>query len=204
MKKFIHFDVNDNLHKLLYVLVILFSIIIIPIFIVLLVPSFNFGGSRYGAIITHLNENYRMAEIGWISFLLFIIIMIYLTTTQVDNMYTKLGMISIFFLLIYIFAFPVITVINIILELSIDNPPYINDINSAFPVGNNLEKSYNIIKNEYLEYDKLYKADCIRKNNPGLGAIEKSKKDDNCWRAIYLKKAGVLFDDMRVHFPNTM
>lgn len=204
MKKFIIFDINDNLQKLLIGLIILFTTAILPIFIVLFVPSFNLGGSNLGMIITYLNDKCYLSEFGWMSYLLFFIIMAYLSFTQIEDPYKKIGGIILCIFLIYILAFPIITLINIILICNINNPPFITNISNNFPDNDKLEMSYLDIKNEYNNYDKLYQIECIRKSNPGLGPIEKSKKDDNCWRAVYLKKIGKILPEMEQFFPKTI
>jgi len=66
-----------------------------------------------------------------------------------------------------------------------------------------IEKNSTIIINEFKNYSKNNKPECIRKSNPAF-TIERNINDDNCWRALYLKKIGKIDNNMIQYFPNTI
>lgn len=81
------------------------------------------------------------------------------------------------------------------------NPPFIHEYKSLFPASVSLEFHVNDIRREYDVYNANYTVDCIHKNNPGF--VIQVSKDQNCWRALYLKKAGKIDDSIKSYFPVT-
>jgi beta-hydroxylase len=105
--------------------------------------------------------------------------------------------------MIYLPTLPLINIITLFLSLIYKNPPFITDYHDIFPSSIDIEENSNIIINEFKSYTKNHKPDCIRKTNPGF-KIENNSRDDNCWRALYLKKIGKIDDNMAQYFPNTI
>jgi beta-hydroxylase len=84
-----------------------------------------------------------------------------------------------------------------------NNPPFVSNYNNIFPSSVEIEKNSSIIISEFKNYTKNNKPECIRKTNPGF-KIENNSNEDNCWRAVYLKKIGKIDNNMIRHFPNTI
>jgi len=104
--------------------------------------------------------------------------------------------------MIYLPTLPLINIITILLCLIFNNPPFIKNHHTEFPPSLELERKSSSIINEFNTYTKNNKPDCIRKTNPGF-TIEKNSKEDNCWRALYLKKLGKIDNNIIQYFPNT-
>jgi beta-hydroxylase len=105
--------------------------------------------------------------------------------------------------MIYLPTYPLINIINFFLCVIYKNPPFIHEYHDIFPSSIKLENNATIIINEFENYIKNNKPDCIRKTNPGF-KIENNSIDNNCWRALYLKKVGKIDNDMIKYFPNTI
>jgi beta-hydroxylase len=90
-----------------------------------------------------------------------------------------------------------------ILSLLYNNPPFIHNYHKIFPSSVEIENNANVIINEFKSYVKNNKPECIRNSNPGF-RIENNSTDDNCWRALYLKKAGVIDNHIIQQFPHTI
>jgi beta-hydroxylase len=105
--------------------------------------------------------------------------------------------------MIYLPTIPLINIITIFLCLNYKNPPFINNYYNVFPSSIQIEKKSKIINNEFKNYIKNNKPDCIRKTNPGF-KIENNSNNNNCWRALYLKKIGKIDNNMIKYFPNTI
>jgi beta-hydroxylase len=107
--------------------------------------------------------------------------------------------------MIYLPLMPILNVINVILLLSLNNPPFIQNITDEFELNTVLEENYKEIRNEYIKYNDKKKIDCFRYNNPLLSNIDTiDLKNDYCWRMLYLKKAGVIVKDIIPYFPKTI
>jgi beta-hydroxylase len=101
--------------------------------------------------------------------------------------------------------FPILNLINTILIFSLNNRPFIKNIDQEFPENRLFEKNYKIIKNEFIKYNQKEKIDCFRKSNPILGNIDSIDiNNDYCWRTLYLKRTGKLIKDKISYFPKTM
>jgi beta-hydroxylase len=105
--------------------------------------------------------------------------------------------------MIYLPTFPLINIITLFLCLIYRNPPFISDYRNIFPSSMEIERNSSVIIREFKNYSKNNKPDCIRKTNPGF-KIENNSNDDNCWRALYLKKIGKIDNNMIKYFPNTI
>ena len=97
-----------------------------------------------------------------------------------------------------------LNIINLILIILLDNPPFLNDIDKEFTLNKQLESNYKIIKNEFINYDG--NIECFRKSNPLLSNIDTLDINNNlCWRTLYLKKIGkIISDETTKMFPNTL
>jgi beta-hydroxylase len=100
-----------------------------------------------------------------------------------------------------------LNILNIILLIFLNNPPFISDINKEFPSNKLFEHNYQEIKKEFNEYNHHHKNEinCFRSNNPLLSNIDTiDPKNNYCWRTLYLKKTGKIIEDKTKHFPKTM
>jgi len=156
-------------------------------------------------ILKYINYEIIIQFISWVSYLFLFLLLIYLNITQTRNIYIKIVLTLIFLILIYMPIFPILNIINLILILFIDNPPFIDEIEKEFPLNNLFEKKYNIIKEEYSNYNKNQIIDCFRYSNPLLSNIDTIDVNNNyCWRTLILKKAGKIIDEQKPFFPKTM
>lgn len=89
--------------------------------------------------------------------------------------------------MIYLPTIPLLNIIIIFLCFTYKNPPFMYNYKTIFPASIEIEKNSQSIINEYKTYIKNNNPECIRKNNPGF-KLENNSINDNCWRAIYLKK----------------
>jgi beta-hydroxylase len=83
------------------------------------------------------------------------------------------------------------------------NPPFLKNYHDIFPSSVEIENNSSVIISEFKRYNKENKPECIRKNNPGF-KIENGSDNDNCWRALYLKKIGKIDNNFIKYFPNTI
>jgi len=70
-----------------------------------------------------------------------------------------------------------------------------------YPELYNIEANADNIIHEFNEYMNKYSARCIRESNPGF-KIETTNSTENCWRAIFLKKVGIIQNEYVSLFPN--
>ena len=158
-------------------------------------------------ILKYVNYEILFQYISWFSYLLIFVIFIYINLTQTRSLFYKILFTLIFFLCIYLPIFPILNILNIILLIFLQNPPFISDINNEFPSNKLFENNYQEIKTEFKEYNHHHKKEinCFRSNNPLLSNIDSiDPKNDYCWRTLYLKKTGELIEDKMKHFPKTM
>jgi beta-hydroxylase len=104
--------------------------------------------------------------------------------------------------MIYIPTLPLLSLITIYLSLYYKNTPFITNYYQIFKPSIQIEKNSKIIIREFKNYINNKKPECIRKNNPGF-KIENNSDDNNCWRALYLKKYGKIEKNIIKYFPNT-
>jgi len=104
--------------------------------------------------------------------------------------------------MIYLPTLPLLNIITLYLCLIYKNPPFITNYHNIFPSSIEIENNSKNIINEFKNYTKNNKSECIKKTNPGF-KIENSSIEDNCWRALYLKKIGKIDSTMIEYFPNT-
>jgi beta-hydroxylase len=181
-------------------------LIILSLFILIeLVPHFipNYNKLLLYKYHKYTNTHFYLAQICWLSYLLFFIILIYLIIIT-KKIYYKPFLVILCILFIYLPLIPILNIFNIILLLFIRNPSFIKDIEYEFPQSINIENGYNQIRKEYEYYEKNNNIDCMNKINPFIRRIEDIKSGNNCWRSLYLKRHGKLVENMKPYFPNTM
>jgi len=196
---------NNVINNIIIIILILLSITeIIPIVLTIFIPSLCYGCTSIGKLQQYLNSKYNLGYISSIAFILLIIYFIYLCTLFKNN-YIKYSFIFLLFCLIYISTIPILNIFSIILTLHYHNPPFIKNYYDIFPSSINIEKNANMIIHEFNNYIKDNKPDCIRKLNPGFKIeINNTENTENCWRALYLKKIGVIDNNLKKYFPNTL
>jgi beta-hydroxylase len=191
-----------NTSIILLVLIALTLIELIPYLLTIIFPNLCYGCTTIGKLQQQLNENINLGYISWFSYTVLFIYFIYLSSRFKNILYRYS---SIFFCLfmIYLPTLPLINIITIFFRMIYKNPPFINDYQNIFPSAIEIENNSNIIISEFKNYTKNNKPNCIRKSNPGF-KIENNSNDDNCWRALYLKKIGKIDNNMIQYFPNTI
>ena len=184
-------------------IVILLTIIeLIPFLLTILFPNVCYGCTNLGKIHLYLNKNIKLFYISWFCYIFLFIYGIYLSTRFKNNI-LKYSSILFCLIMIYLPTIPLVNIITIILCLIYKNPPFINDYHDIFPYLLEIEGNSSSIITEFKTYTTNNKPDCIRKTNPGF-IIEINSDDQNCWRAIYLKKIGKIDNNMIKYFPNTI
>jgi beta-hydroxylase len=192
-----------KLINLILGIVIAFTLIeLLPFLITILFPNLCYGCTYIGKFQQYLNETIHLGYISWFAYLTLFIYFIYLSTHLKDNA-LKYGSIFLCLFMIYLPTLPIINIITICLCLIYNNPPFVSNYNNIFPSSVEIEKNSSIIISEFKNYTKNNKPECIRKTNPGF-KIENNSNEDNCWRAVYLKKIGKIDNNMIRHFPNTI
>jgi len=192
----------NTFNIILGIIIALTLIELLPCFITILFPNLCYGCSRIGKIQQYLNEMINLGFISWFSYTLLGIYFIYLSSRLKNNI-LKYSSILLCLFMIYLPTFPLINIITLFLCLIYRNPPFISDYRNIFPSSMEIERNSSVIIREFKNYSKNNKPDCIRKTNPGF-KIENNSNDDNCWRALYLKKIGKIDNNMIKYFPNTI
>jgi len=182
----------------LCVLIFLVLIEMIPYALTILLPQLCYGCTTIGKYQQKLNESIHLSKITWLIYLFLFIYLIYVSSYW-KNPILKYGSILFSLFMIYLPTMPFIVIINIIMMCYYKNPPFIYDYHTLFPTSIDLEKNADNIIREFKDYKQT--ADCIRKTNPGY-KIEVNSTKDNCWRAHYLKKSGVMNEEI-TSFPIT-
>jgi len=134
------------------------------------------------------NENAYIGNLEKLTILLIIWYHIIPVMRMNINIFIKLIISFIIFIIPFIMLFPILSIYNLILLLAFNNKPFLVDINNVFPENKELEENYRTKYKEELDriYEQHNDVDCIAKNNPGF-RIGMSKTPDKCWRAIYIK-----------------
>ncbi len=183
------------------ILIIIFLMEILPVLITILFPKLCYGCTSIGKFQQYLNEVINLGYISWISYTLLFIYFIYLSCQLKNNI--KYFLILLCVIILYLSTGPLLIIIDLFLSCIFKNPPFIHDYHSVFPPSIEIENNANTIIKEFKNYTKINTPDCIRKTNPGF-KIENNSDDNNCWRALYLKKIGKIDNNMIEHFPNTI
>lgn len=165
-------------------------------------PNLCYGCTSIGKLHQYLNVNIHLAYISWFSYILLIIYLIYLSTKFKNNVIKYLSILFYLFI-IYLPTLPLINIITLLLSIVYNNPPFIQNYHTIFPSAVKIEENSDIIIKEYKNYVKNNKPDCLKASNPGL-KIESNRIENNCWRALYLKKMGKIDNNIIQHFPNTI
>jgi beta-hydroxylase len=94
--------------------------------------------------------------------------------------------------------------VTLFLILLYKNPPFVYNYKEEFPASIYIEKKTDLIINEYKKYISTNDAECLRKSVPGFTIENVDSNKTNCWRAIHLKKYGIIDEEMKYHFPETV
>ena len=182
-------------------IVILILIELLPYVITIIFPDLCYGCTTIGKFQQYLNITIYFNTITWFAYILLLSYFIYLSALLKNNIF-KYFCIFICLFMIYLPTMPLINIITIMLCNIYKNPPFIHKYYDIFPSSIKIEKNSSIIINEFKKYYKHKKTYCLRKTNPAF-KIENTNDKDNCWRALYLKKIGIIDTDMVKYFPNT-
>ena len=183
------------------ILVIFVLIEGIPIILTLLFPSLCYGCSSIGQLHQYLNSLCGLSYINYMAYFVLLLYLAYLSTSLRNKWYTALSIV-LCALAIYVPLWPLLNIITILQICIYRNGPFIPARVLEFPASQSIEASADKIIQEYDAYMRTSEGGCIRAANPGF-SIEITEKDDACWRAIYLKKVGVIDETMRSAFPAT-
>ena len=171
---------------ILYILLFFVLIELVSYTVTLLFPSICWGCTTLGKIQQYLNANFHLVYISWFSYTALVIYSIYVASKWKDTFF-KYGSIVFLLALIYIPTIPITNIINLIMNISYKNPPFIQDYHTEFPASVAIENQAITIIDEFKQYTSVYKPDCLRKTNPAF-KVEVSEKEENCWRALHIKK----------------
>lgn len=187
---------------ILLIIISLTLIEIIPYFITIIFPNLCYGCTNIGKFQQYLNKEINLGYISWFSYTLLFLYFIYLSM-QLKHNIQKYSLIFICLFMIYLPTLPILNIITLYLCLIYKNPPFVTNYHNIFPSSIEIENNSKNIIREFKNYTKNNKAECIKKSNPGF-KIENSSIEDNCWRALYLKKIGKIDSKMIEYFPNTI
>lgn len=182
------------------------SLELVPLIITVLIPSFCYGCTDLGKFHQELNNKFGLSYFNFIAMLLLFLYLIYLTVVSKYGLALKLFIITICFLCIYLPVFPIINPLNLLMCALCDNPPFINDRYATFPASKNIEAGASKIIAEYHKFSKNNEAVCITEVAPGFRVENRTPEAElanNCWRTLYLKRAGVISADVAKDFPET-
>ena len=187
---------------LIIVLLLLSFIEVSPIIATIIKPNLCYGCTRIGKLHQKLNVNIKLAYINWLAYTVLVIYIVYIYSKR-SNLVFKLlyYILAVFMLLLPVM--PIANIITFILSAYYDNPPFIKEYNEVFPQSQKIESSYADILSEYNNFSSKDKAECIKKSNPGF-TIENGSTDENCWRGLFLKKAGKFDENYYNLFPKTI
>ena len=198
-KKYMH---SNHLGIICILLLVTLSLIeMVPFLMTFLFPKLCYGCTDIGKLQQYLNNKLNLSYISWASYTCLIIYLIYLSSQLKHAM--KYILIFFCILMIYIPTVPILIWIDMLLWVIFKNPPFIHDYHKVFPPSIEIENNSTTIINEFKKYTEINTPECIRKTNPGF-KIENNSDDDNCWRALYLKKIGKIDNNMIQYFPNTI
>ena len=182
-------------------LILLSLIEIIPYLVTILFPNLSYGSTKIGKLQQELNYKIHLGYINWIAYTLLFLYIMYISYDKKKKLISFV-IIAFCLLCIYVPTLPLVNLITIFLSLCYQNSPFIKKYENVFPQSKRIENSSSTIINEFKEYIKNNKIDCIRKTNPGF-KIEKTNDKNSCWRALYLKQTGTIVTEMIKHFPVT-
>ena len=194
------------LYTLLITLFVLSMIEIVPILAFTLNPKISIGSTRLLSLYNMIDK-YKLNHVGWFSYLLFFVLLIVVVFEHFRSIPVRIILTLVLVLCIVIPGLPILSLINVILEFTVKNPPFIHDYRDIFPAAKQIEESYDNILREYKAYEKSHrkKIDCIKENNPGFRIEKKLNPNDaNCWRSVYLKRGGKVDKVMKKYFSRTM
>jgi hypothetical protein len=130
-----------------FVFIILFISLLLSLFNIYRLTNFllfpdNNNHLSTEEILKYVNYEILFQYISWFSYLLIFVIFIYINLTQTKSLFYKILFTLIFFLCIYLPIFPILNILNIILLIFLNNPPFISDINKEFPSNKLFEHNY--------------------------------------------------------------
>jgi len=161
-----------------------------------------YGCTTLGKFQQYLNAEYKLSYVSWSSYiLLFIYLIIYVSYFK--NKALRYSFVFICLMMIYLPTIILLNILTLFLSLFFKNPPFIHDYHSIFPASIPIEQNSHTIINEFLRYTKEHTPSCIRESTPGF-KIENNSTENNCWRALYLKKIGKIDPTMASYFPTTI
>lgn len=176
--------------------------ITVPYIVTLLDPSVNYGHTAFGKFDRYLNQQIYLDVL--LQLLLFLGFVYYIVRTlrSRTNAYVKFCIVLLIIIANVLFLLPLLGFVNVLMMLSISNPPFIQNYHAEFPGASLIESRCNLIRKEYLSYS--HRPDCTFQQTPGfrIGFTDK-KEEESCWRMIVLKKAGRFTDLSQRHFPIT-
>ena len=186
--------------KILILIVLIFLSLknVYPITLNVINPDINLEDALFGKfIIKYLHGTEIKESISWLSFIILDIILIIYCCKHI-----KFNLIIVLFLIYlpFLFVFPITTLNNIYLKLSLPpNKPFIDNINEVFSENIILEKNFSIYKTELTNFTNI-SGDlvCVHSKTPGF-IIGKTEK--NCWRTLQIKTANNFVNNFKETCP---
>lgn len=185
-----------------FILLTLSLIELLPIIATIIMPGMCYGCTGIGKLHQEMNVNIKLAYINWMAYTVLVIYLAYVFGKNSPlSMKVLLYALATFMLLLPVM--PIINIISFILSAYYENPPFIKEYSHIFPQSIKIEESYKDIISEYNDFTSKDKAECIKKTNPGF-TIENGSTDENCWRGLFLKRAGNIDESYTRQFPRTI
>ena len=206
MKSFYGYKISN---KIFYALIVLFLLILINIYRVL--KALIFSDTNDERSIEEIKQSSfyyaNLESISRVSYLIFFSILLHININQTKSK-SIMFLISIILITIIILpVFPLLTFINLALYFMCNNKPIIDekDMDKEFENNKQFEDKYNEIRSEFDSYVKKEDIRCFRETNQLLNNIDTlDKKNDYCWRTLYLKMGGIIDEKMKKEFPETV
>jgi hypothetical protein len=180
---------------LLWLLVAIALIEVAPVIVTVLAPQLCYGDTYLGRLHQQLNASISLNRLNWVAFL---IVCLYAGFHQNNLLHMVLAL-----LVLYVAVYPITNVIDMVLELTVSNPPILRDYFSFFKESKEVEARRDAIIQEFRAYYKTHQVQCVRASNPGLKIEHVVDGGDGCWRTLNLKKGGKVFRELAPEFPET-
>lgn len=188
---------------LLCVVAFLASLELIPL-LVSSIFGVNYGATTVGIVHQRFNDATKLAYISWIAFNFMAIFAIFVTIKSSLKIWLKTAIVAAIVAVLYICVYPILSIVNIILMLSVRNPPFItgDDAMQRFPQARSIEQNAQHVRSEYEAFAANNVSPCINDTITGFQISVPTEKK-GCWHTIILKKQGVFEKGVRRSFPRT-
>lgn len=206
MKSFYGYKISNTIF---YALIILFLLVLVNVYRVL--KALLFSDTNDERSIEEIKKSlFYYANLEWISWVAYLFLFLILLHININQTKSKSIMYVLSVLIIFIILFPIfplLSFINLALHFMCNNKPIIDekDMDDEFAIHKEFEYKYNEIRSEFDSYVEKEDIRCFRETNHLLNNIDTlDKKNDYCWRTLYLKMGGIIDEKMKKEFPETV